>query len=233
MVLSERANAGHAGRLDSLPAIMDMNVLNVQGDGCLRIDEGCDPPRVRWDPSRHAGFSFLSQEDAKFEETVRSLEAFQAETVALSGRSSSADHASSPERPGGTSDSGPDEETQRTRTKYDAYMVRMKLLREEARHDGHALNLASEVDFRQFIQSAPRVRKGNLVLMDNGNLRAIWKDGQGARLGLQFLGGRMIQYVIFKRRTQGQQISRVTGRDTFEGLKRQIDAFELHSLLCE
>ncbi len=69
--------------------------------------------------------------------------------------------------------------------------------------------------------------------MDNGNLRAIWKDDQGARLGLQFLGGSIVQYVIFKRRSQGQPISRVTGRDSLEGLERQIDAFELDSLLYD
>ena len=75
------------------------------------------------------------------------------------------------------------------------------------------------------------MRRGNLVLMDNGNLRAVWRDGQGTHLGLQFLGSGMAQYVIFKQRKATGPISRVTGRDTFGGLKRQIDAFELHSLL--
>ena len=126
----------------------------------------------------------------------------------------------------------PVKEADHPRIKYDAYMSRMRLLQDEAVHDGYVLNLASEIDFRQFVWSAPDIRKGNLVLMDNGNLRAIWKDDQ-ARLGLQFLGGRMVQYVIFKRRKQGHPISRVTGRDSLEGLKRQIDAFELYTLLYE
>jgi hypothetical protein len=42
-----------------------------------------------------------------------------------------------------------------------------------------------------------------------------------------------VQYVIFKRRQKEQSISRVTGRDSLEGLERQISAFELHSLLYE
>ena len=67
--------------------------------------------------------------------------------------------------------------------------------------------------------------------MDNGNLRAIWKDEQGTRLGLQFLGDGMVQFVIFKRRKQGQPISRVSGRDSLEGLKWVIVTYELHSLL--
>ncbi len=117
------------------------------------------------------------------------------------------------------------------RAKHDSYLERMKLLQEEARHDGYTLNFASEIDFRQFIESAPNMRRGNLVLMDNGNLRAIWKDERGTHLGLQFLGGRMVQYVIFKQREQGPRISRVTGRDTLEGIEQQIGAFELHSLV--
>jgi hypothetical protein len=67
--------------------------------------------------------------------------------------------------------------------------------------------------------------------MDNGNLRATWKDEHGTRLGLQFLGGGMVQFVISRRRKQGQPISRVSGRDSLRGLERQIVAFELNSLL--
>ena len=58
------------------------------------------------------------------------------------------------------------------------------------------------------------------MLMDNGNLRAIWRDGQGTHLGLQFLGGGMVQYVIFKKRAKEQSLSRATGRDSLEGLER-------------
>lgn len=69
--------------------------------------------------------------------------------------------------------------------------------------------------------------------MDNGNLRVIWRDGREAHLGLQFLGGRMVQYVIFRKRENEPSISRVAGRDSLEGLERQVDAFELRSLFYE
>ncbi len=115
--------------------------------------------------------------------------------------------------------------------KLHSYTLRINLLKNEAQDDGHTLNLASEIDFRHFVCSEPCFRRGNLVLLDNGNLRAIWKDKQGTSLGLQFLGGGMVQYVIFKRREQGQPISRVSGRDSLDGLKRQIHEFELYTLL--
>ena len=112
-----------------------------------------------------------------------------------------------------------------------AYRVRIEALRRDAEQDGYRLNAASERDFWQFIRAEPFIRKGNLVLMDNGNLRASWKGEHGAHIGLQFLGGRTVQYVIFKRRTAAGLISRVAGRDSFDGVKRQIQAFELRPLL--
>ena len=115
----------------------------------------------------------------------------------------------------------------------DAYSSRIAYLSDEATRDGYGLNKRSEGDFRQFVRSRPGLRKGDLVLMDNGNLRAIWKDERGGRFGLQFLGGNMAQYVIFRRRRADQAISRVAGRDSLEGIARQIDAFQLHSLLGE
>lgn len=109
----------------------------------------------------------------------------------------------------------------------------MEFLREEAQHDGYTLNPASRRDFERFALGADDVRRGGLVLLENGNLRAIWRDEQRARVGLQFLGGGRVQYVIFKRRKGERSVSRVAGRDSLEGLERQLAAFELHSLLYE
>ena len=112
-----------------------------------------------------------------------------------------------------------------------ACKVRIEALRADAAQDGYNLNVASERDFWHFIRSEPFIRKGNLVLMDNGNLRAVWKGEHGTHIGLQFLGWRTVQYVIFKRRAGTWAISRVAGRDSFEGVKRQIQAFDLRPLI--
>ncbi len=117
------------------------------------------------------------------------------------------------------------------RTPFQAYSARIDSLRDYAMQDGFNLNPESEADFWRFIQTVPDFRKGNLVLIDNGNLRAVWKNKSGDHMGLQFLGGGMLQYVIFKQRSANIRISRVSGRDTFAGLMRQINAFELESLL--
>lgn len=119
------------------------------------------------------------------------------------------------------------------RTKFQAYSVRISELRHISENDGYSLSLTSEADFWLFVGLENRLRKGNLVLMDNGNLRAVWKDDQGSRVGLQFLGEEMVQYVIFKRREFTKPISRVAGRDTLTGLRAIIKAFELDSMLYE
>ena len=111
------------------------------------------------------------------------------------------------------------------------YRNRIAELREYGVEDGVTINPASEKDFWAFVKSLPAARPGSLVLMDNGNLRAVWKGEQGSHLGLQFLGCRMVEYVIFKRRPRAKHVSRVAGADTFDGIKRQIDAFELSALL--
>lgn len=218
MMLSEQADAGHASRLDSLAAAADLRELGIQGEGCLRIDEIDNPPRMVWNPRTDSGPSFVSQGDGGVSGMLPALAWLEAGAVAV----------------GGASDSVLDvADVSTSESKSDAYISRIKFLRDEALHDGNVLNPASEFDFNQFVGSERNIRKSNLVLMDNGNLRAIWKDGQRSHLGLQFLGGRMVQYVIFKRREHEQQISRVSGRDSLEGLVRQIDAFGLGSLLYE
>ena len=232
-MLSGRAEAGHASRLDSLPAAIDLDAFGVRGNGCPRIDESGHPPRMIWSPNRSTGFDFYSTDHDKVEESRRALEEFHAEAIALGSAGAPTLGTANLEKTGATPRAVPSDEAHRRRIGFDDYVLRMQFLRDEATHDGYVLNPASEIDFRRFIDSAPDIRKGNLVLMDNGNLRAIWKDEQGARLGLQFLGGGMVQYVICKRRKYKKPISRVAGRDSLEGIKRQIHAFELHSSLCE
>ena len=112
------------------------------------------------------------------------------------------------------------------------YRNRIAELREYGIEDGVTVNPASEKDFWSFVKSLPAARPGSLVLMDNGNLRAVWEGKGESHLALQFLGDQMIQYVIFKRRPGASKVSRVTGADTFGGIMRQIDAFELKSLVC-
>ena len=112
-----------------------------------------------------------------------------------------------------------------------SYEDRINVLKEQAEVEGYSLNEASGTAFWNFLKKNPFMRRGRLVLLENGNLRAVWSGGNDAHIGLQFLNERLIQYVIFARRGPDAPVSRVTGRDTMDGIMRQIDAFDLSSIL--
>lgn len=214
-----------------LPGQISTGHTGDEGAG-FRVNEGYHPSKMSWEPRQHSEVDFSSPE-ITLKQKIRLWEEFKAKTLMAAETSKSAFGVAGFKELSDKSEPNPDAKAQHWQTKYDIYAERIKLLKDEASDDEYTLNPDSEIDFQQFILSAPEVRKGNLVLMDNGNLRAIWKDKQGTHLGLQFLGGGMVQYVIFKQREQGHQVSRVAGRDTLEGLKPQIDTFGLHSLLYE
>lgn len=113
----------------------------------------------------------------------------------------------------------------------DVYEVRIKALRCEGEIDGMTLDASSEEDFYSFVKSAPYTRRASLVLMDNGNLRAVWRNDDGSHVGVQFRGEQSASYVIFKRRSSTPDVSGVSGTDTLEGVNGKIHAFGLDTLL--
>ena len=112
-----------------------------------------------------------------------------------------------------------------------AYHVRIEELKGDADEEGVVFSDASELDFWEFIISMPYARNAELVVTDNGNLRAVWRGEEDKHVGLQFLGGRWIEYVMWTRRTGALKISPKAGRDTFDGVKEQIRASRLTSFL--
>lgn len=110
-----------------------------------------------------------------------------------------------------------------------AYAQRIEELRVFASEDDECSDISesSREDFWYFVKSVPLAKKAELVLMDNGNLRAVWKGDDKTHIGLQFLGSQLGEYVIFKRRPGAKKVSRVVGIDTLEGLKKQVRAFDI------
>ncbi len=116
---------------------------------------------------------------------------------------------------------------------FSAYQERIEVLRRQAGMEGYAINLASECAFWKFCTRVPRIRRGGLVLLENGNLRAVWEGDNEAHIGLQFRHEHSIQYVIFACRQSSFPMSRVSGRDTISGVLRQIEAFNIARVLSE
>ena len=110
---------------------------------------------------------------------------------------------------------------------HEAYRARIETLRGHAESDEIVVQSRSEQDFWGFVHALPEAPKAEIVLMDNGNFRAIWEDDKENRVAIQFLGASRGEYVIFKRRPDAPDVSRVAGIDTLDGIKRQIQAFDL------
>ena len=128
-------------------------------------------------------------------------------------------------------DPGPGAKAEQSRDTIANYNNRLRVLSELAARDGYFINNESLEGFAEFFNCNPFIRRGRLVLMENGNLRAVWKNEKQAHVGLQFLNKRTVQYVIFARREPSVATSRVTGTDTIKGVRKQIEAFELADLI--
>jgi hypothetical protein len=101
--------------------------------------------------------------------------------------------------------------------------LRVQALRIDAEIDQVPFSNASHDDFRDFTRQVPSRVRPAIFLRDNGNLRALWKSGDQEQIGLQFLGGGDIQYVILKRRPGGRLTSHY-GVDSKAGLMAVIRA---------
>ena len=218
-MLAESGKDGHASILDNVAKSFGQQPSCITGNGSFLVDESCQPAKITWIRHQPNGYTFQIQNAENVDDTFEALGAFRAGAVALGGTCNHTFHGI------------PDENSNRIQAKFDAYTSRIHSLQEDAIEDGYQLNVASEVDFWVFMHSVPNIRRGNMVLLENGNLRVIWRDNLGSQIALQFLGGGIVQYVIFRHRKPEYLPSRAYGRDSFDGIERLINTFELGFLL--
>ena len=112
-----------------------------------------------------------------------------------------------------------------------AYQRRIAQLRSFAEEDGIELSAPSEGDFFDFACTEPQTKAASLVLLDNGNLRAVWRSGQ-QEVGVQFYGSGSVQYLISREGDDGK-IAHTARRGTFEEFSAAIEGAGLGSLLYE
>jgi hypothetical protein len=115
--------------------------------------------------------------------------------------------------------------------KSDVYDKRIETLRGFAADEEITVNETSVRDFRYFVDSVVPTQNAQLVVMDNGNLRAVWKNDDGSHLGLQFLGGQVVQYVVFRRGGLEGEVYRLAGENSFDEMRKSIEVWGLSSLM--
>ena len=116
-----------------------------------------------------------------------------------------------------------------------AYEARINALRGYAAEDDdiEKVNEDSINDFWAFMQDADFSRQAGLVLLDSGDLRAVWRENAGHDVGLRFLGNQKILYIMFRRDTDGQIAERSAGKGSFNGVMKQIKNLNLLQFVTE
>lgn len=124
------------------------------------------------------------------------------------------------------------EETKKRIAAHEASRKRLEELRSIADEEGYKISAASEKALKAFLAATSFTKRPYITLLDNGNVRAFWEDkAAGEQIGLQFLGGDHVQYVIFARRAGQGYIARSAGRDLVTNMESQIDGNGLRRLM--
>lgn len=108
---------------------------------------------------------------------------------------------------------------------------RLRELNVEAHVDGDTLSEASVRDLREFIQSIGATKRPSIFLLDNGNIRALWRGTNGQQVGLQFLGSGRVQFVIFSQREKPRMMMRVAGINSLIETRVRIARDRVDNLL--
>ena len=116
---------------------------------------------------------------------------------------------------------------------HDIYEARIIELRGFAEDDEdiEAVNENSISDFWSFMEDNPYLRRAGLALLDNGDLRAVWRENDGNNVGLEFLGDESILYVMFRRYPDGRETERDAGITTFDGVVGKLQDLDLLSFV--
>lgn len=107
-----------------------------------------------------------------------------------------------------------------------SYEDRIKYLQDVGKEDGIILNEYSVKDFNGFVEHTLKHKKASLVLTDNGNIRAVWRDNNDSHIGIHFYGDGKVSHVIFKRLSD-DSISREAEIGTLEEARQLAHDLEL------
>jgi hypothetical protein len=79
---------------------------------------------------------------------------------------------------------------------------RLRELHIDALRNADPFSETSLADLRSFLDSLPLTERPSIFLLDDGNLRAVWRNAAKEQVGLQFLGNGVVQFVMFALRQQ-------------------------------
>ena len=110
----------------------------------------------------------------------------------------------------------------------DAMLARIDFLRAEAADDGCTYEPRSADALMSFVQDAGITRMPAIVLMQNGNLRAVWQDPARDQIGIQFFADGQLQFVIL--RDRGGVTYKTMGVEPADMISRHVWTLDLIGL---
>ena len=101
---------------------------------------------------------------------------------------------------------------------------RVSELTDLAIEDGISMSPASFLDLLSFISENPQMRPPSVFALDNGNLRAEWRDPEGELIGLEFCGEQLVKFVIFGYARALGKMTRVAGLQAISRIRGHVQA---------
>lgn len=108
---------------------------------------------------------------------------------------------------------------------------RLITLKDYAEDEGDNYCIKSERALKSFINTNKILKSPLVALMDNGNLRAIWRGSDGNQIGIQFLEEGRVQFVFLVQRPMEENPSSYFGQETTYDIISTIKNIGLSNLM--
>jgi hypothetical protein len=108
---------------------------------------------------------------------------------------------------------------------------RVRELQVDALRNAEPFSESSLADLRSFVSLTALTERPSIFLLDDGNLRAVWRNAAKEQVGLQFLGNGVVQFVIFVQRQRPPIMSRTAGIDALANILTRIKDSACNRLL--
>ena len=99
-----------------------------------------------------------------------------------------------------------------------SYERRIETLLGYASEEGIVARDETRTDLNLFVDTTIPTSKAMLIIMDNGNLRATWREDR-SRLSLEFIGERLVHYVVFIPEDPSGQPFERSGKCSFDDIR--------------
>ncbi len=111
------------------------------------------------------------------------------------------------------------------------YTQRLAYLRQEGQIENISINSDSQSAFWQLLDVIPDAKQAEIILLDNGNLRAYWRNEAREYVGLEIVNDASLRCLMHKRSQSGEFDTKIVRSSTIDEMIEAIDAFGMLFLL--